>query len=383
MSSGRHGAWTTTEKRKGDMPPLLFKGKYHAARSSVATLMQRPRVSARTRDCAVGSDVRPASCPLHPPCDCIPRWLQPSAVRLFQQTFLREGPSAKARRRGGRTLCPWGFPHQRGGEPDLGNTDPTSVQTVGSREREASISRLLNLSLDLVGSQGRAEAGGKSLRETSQTSRAGNRSGNPTVRPPNSTIRRDGAGLGTAVPRIPTTPASATAFARFQLPLGTVCGESNQPWVLELINCFNHKECGIMRSQAHQKHLPLPNTQASELTEQASSNIGTPAQTDLPSTLQSTQQPTFPATALALDRGLSYSSETVTPTTDHNLGAGPEAGENQKQLESSVDPPAGTSAIVPVLSLLAIVFILTAVLLYVLQKKRKQSRPHFSGKLHL
>ncbi|XP_003416785.1 C-X-C motif chemokine 16 [Loxodonta africana] len=155
-------------------------------------------------------------------------------------------------------------------------------------------------------------------------------------------------------------------FVRFELHSRTVCGGSTKPWVLHLMSCFDSGECGrpLWESQARQKHLPPLRTQVPEPTDEAPSDLGTPALTYLPSTLQSTQQPSLP------DRGLTYSSEATT--------LGVEAGENQKQLEDNVGPPGGMSAMVPVLSLLAVTFILIAVLLYVLCKRRReQSRLYY------
>lgn len=146
-------------------------------------------------------------------------------------------------------------------------------------------------------------------------------------------------------------------------------------------------ECGRANSRrvVHQKHLPSPNTQAPERTERAPSHMGTRAKTHLPPILlQSTQQPTLPAEALSLDKNLTHANETTISSVGHNLEAGPEAGKNQKQLERNVGPTAETSAVVPVLSLLVIVFILTGVLFYVLCKRRRErSQQHSPGKLGL
>lgn len=169
-------------------------------------------------------------------------------------------------------------------------------------------------------------------------------------------------------------------FVRFHLPRRTVCGGSKDPWVTELMSCFDRRECGRANSRrvVHQKHLPSPNTQAPEHTERAPSHMGTRAKTYLPPILlQSTQQPTLPVEALSLDKNLTHANETTISSVGHNLEAGAEAGKNQKQLEEHVGSTAETSAVVPVLSLLVIVFILTGVLLYVLCKRRReQSQQH-------
>ena len=102
----------------------------------------------------------------------------------------------------------------------------------------------------------------------------------------------------------------------------------------------------------------------------------------LPSTLQRTQQPTPLEGVLSLDSKLIPTHETTTYASGHSLGAEPEARENQKQLKENMGPAAGTLAMVPVLSLLAIVFILTGVLLYlVCKRRRKQPLQHPPGKL--
>ncbi|XP_004398685.1 PREDICTED: c-X-C motif chemokine 16 [Odobenus rosmarus divergens] len=114
-------------------------------------------------------------------------------------------------------------------------------------------------------------------------------------------------------------------------------------------------------------------TQVPEPTRRAPSDMGSPAQTHLPPTSRSTAQPTLPAGERALDKKLTHANEIATSTEGQGLGAGPEAGERQKQLEEKPGPSAGTLALVPVLSLLTIVFILTTVLLYVLCKRMKHS----------
>ncbi|XP_012410913.1 C-X-C motif chemokine 16 [Trichechus manatus latirostris] len=167
---------------------------------------------------------------------------------------------------------------------------------------------------------------------------------------------------------------SCPPFVRFNLHRRTVCGDRSAPWVLELMRCFDNGECGspLHKSQAGQKHSPPLSTQVPEPTKGASSDMGTPAQTYLPSTLQSTQRPTLPAAPPSLDRGHTHFNEIITSTVDHSLGAGPEARENQKQLQANVGPSAGRSAAAPVVSLLAITFVLSGVLVYMLCKKRRE-----------
>lgn len=164
-------------------------------------------------------------------------------------------------------------------------------------------------------------------------------------------------------------------FVRFHLPSRTVCGGSKDPWVIKLVSCFDHKECGRANSNGmvHQGHLPSPSTHAPKPAERTPSDMGTPAQPYLPPILlQYTQQPTLPAGVRSLNKNLTHANETTISSVGHNLEAGPEAGANQKQLEENVGPTAETSAMVPVLSLLSIVFLLTGALLFVLCKRRRE-----------
>ncbi|XP_017920020.1 PREDICTED: C-X-C motif chemokine 16 [Capra hircus] len=164
------------------------------------------------------------------------------------------------------------------------------------------------------------------------------------------------------------------SYIRFQLPRGTVCGGSTDRWVQELMRCFDSGECrhAQPRVVTHQAGAPLHSTQLPEPTEAAPSDTATTSQMYLPSTLQRTQQPTPLEGALSLDSKLIPTHETTTYASGHSLGAEPEARENQKQLKENMGPAAGTLAMVPVLSLLAIVFILTGVLLYVVCKRRRK-----------
>ncbi|XP_012373754.2 C-X-C motif chemokine 16 [Dasypus novemcinctus] len=168
-------------------------------------------------------------------------------------------------------------------------------------------------------------------------------------------------------------------YIRFQLRSKRVCGYSKEPWVLNLKDCFDRKECGHahLESQAHRQHLPPPSTQVPEPTEQAPSDMGTFVQTYLSSTLQSSQQPTLPAGVPSLEKVLTFRKEATIPILGHNLASGPEA-ENPQQRAENVGPAAGSSAIVPVLSLLVIIFILTGILLYVLYKRRRERSLQYS-----
>ncbi|ELK24093.1 C-X-C motif chemokine 16 [Myotis davidii] len=170
---------------------------------------------------------------------------------------------------------------------------------------------------------------------------------------------------------------------RFQLKYQgqsrSVCGGSKDQWVNELISCFDLSECGHAYSGrvVQQEHSPPPRTQIPESTEGAPAVTDTPAQTYLPFTLQSTQQPTLPVGTLSLDKKLIHSQETTTSSVGHSVEVGPEAGVNQKHLEENVGPTAGShDAMVPVLSLLGI--ILTGALLYVVCKRRSKQSPWYS-----
>ncbi|XP_059524867.1 C-X-C motif chemokine 16 [Myotis daubentonii] len=179
-------------------------------------------------------------------------------------------------------------------------------------------------------------------------------------------------------------------YVRFQLKFQqrswSVCGGSKDQWVNELISYFAKRESGHAYSGrvVQQEHSPPPSTQIPESTEGAPAVTDTPTQTYLPLTLQSTQQPTLPVGTLSLDKKLIHSHETTTSSVGHSVEVGPEAGVNQKHLEENVGSPAGSHGVmVPVLSLLGIVFFLTAALLYVLCKRRRKQSPEYSPDLEL
>lgn len=133
---------------------------------------------------------------------------------------------------------------------------------------------------------------------------------------------------------------------------------------------------------APRQHLPPPSTQAPEPAETAPLHPGSPPPTRLPPAGRSPRAPTLPAGApsLSSDEELTRASETATSALGHGLGAGSEAGEKQKQLEDNVGPTSGTSATVPVVSLLAITFFLIAVLLYVVCQRKRKCQQHSPGK---
>ncbi|XP_022380528.1 C-X-C motif chemokine 16 [Enhydra lutris kenyoni] len=161
------------------------------------------------------------------------------------------------------------------------------------------------------------------------------------------------------------------SYIRFQLHSRSVCGGSKDAWVQELVSWFDCKEYGYANSgsAAPQELLPPPTTQVPEPTQRAPLDTGSPAPTHLPPT----SQPTLPAGAQSLDRNLTRADNITTSTEGHRQG--PE--ERQKQLEERVGPSERTSAMVPVVSLLTIIFVLTVVLLYVLcRRRREQSLQH-------
>ncbi|XP_012582119.1 PREDICTED: C-X-C motif chemokine 16 isoform X2 [Condylura cristata] len=160
---------------------------------------------------------------------------------------------------------------------------------------------------------------------------------------------------------------------RFQLRSRTppqnrsVCGGRNDQWVLDLMSCFEKGECGLAHfgNTAHQKHLYPTRVQVPESTEKAPVNISSPVQTDLPSTLQLNL-----AGTPSLDEKLTYSSETISSTAEHSLEV------KDKQIVPSA---AGKTELVPVLSLLVIVFTLTSILLCVLCTRKQLSLQNFPG----
>lgn len=161
----------------------------------------------------------------------------------------------------------------------------------------------------------------------------------------------------------------------------TVCGDSREQWVLDLVKCLDSKECGNSHEKSlhHQKHVPHASTQIPVATE------GTPPATSTPARMQSTQQSTFPSGALSLNKGLTHHSETTALTSGYEStaltsGYDPEArpeaeaNKNQqedKQQEEKPEASAGKVDWVPVLSLLAIVFLLMAAMAYMLCSRRR------------
>ncbi|XP_059003672.1 C-X-C motif chemokine 16 [Mustela lutreola] len=165
------------------------------------------------------------------------------------------------------------------------------------------------------------------------------------------------------------------SYIRFQLHSRSVCGGSKDAWVQELVSWFDRKEYGYANSgsAASQELLPPPSTQVPEPTQRAPLDTGSPAPTHLPPASQSTAQPMLPAGAQSLDRNLTRADDITTSTEGHGRGS----EERQKQLEEQIGPSARTSAMVPVVSLLTIIFVLTVVLLYVLcRRRREQSLQH-------
>ncbi|XP_055450042.1 C-X-C motif chemokine 16 isoform X2 [Psammomys obesus] len=169
-------------------------------------------------------------------------------------------------------------------------------------------------------------------------------------------------------------------FIRFQLQSGTrVCGGSRDPWVRDLVSCLERHECGNGggKSSHHREHSPHASTRIPEATEGLSPDTSTPAQT---------QQAPLPSGAPSLNSSsTTHHPETTTVTSAYGLEAASEAKAKEKQQDKQQEKPrsvTGTATLVPVLSLLAIVFLLTAALLYVLCKRRVTRQRPADGQLH-
>lgn len=171
-------------------------------------------------------------------------------------------------------------------------------------------------------------------------------------------------------------------FIRFQLQSKSVCGGTQDQWVREVVKCFESKECGTGHGKSfqHQKLLPQASTRIPEATE------GTPPDTSTPTLIQSSQKSTLPSGALSLSQELTQHWETTILPSGFGLEARPEAEANDKQQDDKQQKEpgagAGKAALVPVLSLLGMVFLLTAAMVYVLCKRRGTQRPSSAG-LHL
>ncbi|KFO22916.1 C-X-C motif chemokine 16 [Fukomys damarensis] len=165
-------------------------------------------------------------------------------------------------------------------------------------------------------------------------------------------------------------------YIRFQLPSRSVCGDSRDQWVLTLMSCLDLRECGhaYWENLAHQKHLSSPGMLISRPTEGVPQDRSTHTQKYPPSALPFTEKPTLLPGTQSLEKEPTLLKEITTSLVGCNLGAGHEAKENQKQLEGKAGATSGTSAVVPVLSLLVIVFFLIGVILY-MQCKRKRGQP--------
>lgn len=124
----------------------------------------------------------------------------------------------------------------------------------------------------------------------------------------------------------------------------------------------------------NQEHSPFPSTPIPEPTERVPPDMITPAQPYLPPTQQSTKQFKLPSGQPPLDKELTHLNETTSFSVGYSLGTGFKARENQRQEEEIAGTATEKSAVVSVLSLLAIVFILTGVVLYLLCSK--QSLPY-------
>ncbi|XP_023579250.1 C-X-C motif chemokine 16 [Octodon degus] len=165
-------------------------------------------------------------------------------------------------------------------------------------------------------------------------------------------------------------------YIRFELRSQSVCGDSRDQWVLEVMSCFDSGECGhaYREKVVHQKHLSPHGTPIPRPTEGEPPDRSTPPQKYPPSASKSTPKPTRLPGTLSLDKGLSHFSETTTPTVGYSLETGHQAKENQKDLKEKASATGGPSSLVPVLSLLGIVFFLIGIISY-MKCRRNREQP--------
>lgn len=151
---------------------------------------------------------------------------------------------------------------------------------------------------------------------------------------------------------------------RFQLHSGmTVCGGSNDQWVLHLKGCFDRGECGYTHFLPTSKQVP-------ESTEKMFLNNSTHAMTYLSPTLQSTQQSPLAAGTTALDN-FTQANETMTSMGSQTLGNMLKFLEEEKKRNES------SPALVIVLSILGI--FLAVLMIFIVWWKRNQSRQNSPG----
>ncbi|XP_036621981.1 C-X-C motif chemokine 16 [Trichosurus vulpecula] len=148
-------------------------------------------------------------------------------------------------------------------------------------------------------------------------------------------------------------------YIRFRLPRITLCSSSKNSWVQKLRTCFDNHECGFARTyqsahQGTQDDYPTTTIQSPGL------NRSSPFTTTDP--FSQTNQSTRTPSSRMRNRYLNdITSAPLENSSIENLKREAEKGQ-MNQL--------GTSATIPILCLLGIVFVLTGALAYVLCRKR-------------
>ncbi|XP_044529073.1 C-X-C motif chemokine 16 [Gracilinanus agilis] len=153
-------------------------------------------------------------------------------------------------------------------------------------------------------------------------------------------------------------------YIRFRLPRRNLCASLQNTWVQELKTCFDNHECGFSRidqsaNQAKQDDYTTTRTQGNEL----------PGLDHLPPFTPTTHPFSQPNQSTRTQpRGMRdrYLNDTSNAPPENTSIINLKWGAEKKPIEQL-----GTSPIVPVLCLLAIVFVLTAALVYVLCQKRR------------
>lgn len=171
------------------------------------------------------------------------------------------------------------------------------------------------------------------------------------------------------------------SYIRFELRSQSVCGGSQDQWVLALMSCFDRGECGRAhrKNVVYQKHFSPRGTPIPRPTEGTPPDRSTPPQKGPVSASKSTLKPTRLPGTRSLDKGLSHFNETTTPTSGYNLETGHQVKQNQKKLEEKASATGGgPSAVVPIVSLLAIVFFLIVIILYMKCRRSRKQSPQYS-----
>ncbi|XP_028911214.1 C-X-C motif chemokine 16 [Ornithorhynchus anatinus] len=157
------------------------------------------------------------------------------------------------------------------------------------------------------------------------------------------------------------------AYVRFHLPKRTLCGNAQAAWVKELMSCFDRGACGSRRTE--------PTQEEQHLKSQAGL---APAQTQTPGGGRTTAAPTA-----RLSTTVWLSSPPPAPpgstwlpketaafiTASQSRGGRPDPAEQKESVAQGLG-----QAVVPVLGLLGVVFVLTAVLAYVVCRRRGAPR---------